>query len=155
MEGSHSSEGERNSAYPDSCSHWPHLILNKCGNFLCQYPPFYVHIEGGRVIFMIQIDICRFRCQAWCLREPCWQSLSGQRTGLAHHHMVQCAENVHVGQEHISSLEHGGHCVQLNVTGGRTKCSVSTDGPNQTQPGQLRPSEQNLQTCCLYACKPG
>lgn len=60
------------------------------------------------------------------------------------------AEDVHVGRGNTSSLEHGGHCVQVNVMGGRTKCSVSTDGPTQTQQGQLGPSEQNLQTCCLY-----
>lgn len=57
------------------------------------------------------------------------------------------------GGENTSNLEHGGHCVQVNVMGGRTKCSVSTDGPNQTQQGQLRPSEQNLQTCCYIAYK--
>lgn len=43
--------------------------------------------------------------------------------------------------------------MQVNVMGGRTKCSVSTDGPNQIQQGQLRPSEQNLQTCCYIAYK--
>ena len=32
---------------------------------------------------MMQIDICRFRCQAWGLREPRWQSLLGSENWLS------------------------------------------------------------------------
>lgn len=59
------------------------------------------------------------------------------------------------GGEITFSLEHGGHRAQGNVMGGRTKCSVSTDGPKQTQQGQLRPSEQNFKPAVVQLVRAG
>lgn len=57
------------------------------------------------------------------------------------------------GGESTFGLERVGHSAQENVMGGRVKCSVSTDGPNQTQQEQSRPSVQNLQACSCSAWK--
>lgn len=59
------------------------------------------------------------------------------------------------GRQNTFRLERGGHCVQVNGMGGRTTCSVSIDGPSQTQQGQLRPSEQILKPAVVELVRAG